>query len=554
MDQDKILGAKLFEIFLIMVMTLNLQASGGRIRLGSRRVSYGFTTSQALQALGNMAMKVTTTNISTTLSYKINADVGRELLARCFDAHLVYCPGDRTLATVPSDSSMMQPTAKGVAVVARFVAKLGVAPEKWPLIITLNYNSLALISFQRNPIDDTILLSPKLIQLIFSWMMGPQPNVWDPFNPPDPISIQLAHGNYPGLPQERLHLMPQSTSSSSNSKAEVLPYHHRYYTNPELDLLSQYYSSAAGLRLIKHVGKVIRCFSGKGICQWLMDCTDLDSPRQAVVIASHMMNMGLIQAVLESPLRLAEGQFTPHRSCYYSVSERGLAALRWAQPPLNPFADSIKGNPSDGWIKAYFADASLDLLLGQVLEDPGLAQLLQQYLDLEFAGENLEAYTKLWWFESRIDKLVRLVQRLMIEPKAVASAITECKLTAFQIFVCHISDDLPYPVNIELKLKARVARLFADPAHFDAEEVGEFIHTPQELTFEAADQSRPPLYLEESVTEEVFGPINENRCASSLSELAYLARLAMAYRGVMNHLYRVMETDNFPRFVQLFSI
>lgn len=548
MDQDRILGAKLFEIYALMIIELKLEASPSRLRLGAKRVSYGFTTSQALTAMANMAMKITNTNLSTTLSYRIAPDVGRELLARFFDAHLVYCPSDRTLATVPSGNTMMQPTAKGVAVVTRFISRLGLSADKWPSIVVLVYNSLALINLQRNPLDDTLLLSPKLIKLLFSWMMGPLPNVWDPFNPPDPVTIHPVHGNYPGIPPKRLHLMPLGTTG----KSEVLPYHHRYYTNPELDLLSQYYCATMGMRLVKHVGSVIRCFLGKGVCQWLMDCTDLDSPKQAVIIASHMMNLGLIIPVLELPLRLVPGQFTPHRSCYYTVSDVGLQGLRWQQPPLNPFADSVKSAAGDGWIKAYFADESPDMLLAQVLNDPGLAQLFQQYLDLEVAGENLEAYTKLWWFECRIDKLVRLVQGSMIEPQLVSTAIAECKLTAFQIYVCHISDDLPYPVNIELKLKARVTRLFANPHYFDAEDAGEFVHTPQELTFEAADQSRPPLYLEESMTEEVFGP-TADRCGST-EELAHLARLAMAFRGVMNHLFRVMETDNFPRFVQLFAM
>lgn len=539
MEYSRVRNGKFLEIYALTILQLNLcpVTQSFRPRLTSRQVSFGFTMDAAIKVLVSLLLRMELTHFATKMSYEISHDLARQFVQKFFDAHLVHCPGQRCSTLPPLASVPIQPTAKGVAVVSLFVVNMGMLMLRWPSIVHSEYNSMKLVVLPRDPVKDTLKVSPALVLLLFTWMMGPFRNVWDPLHKSDPISMPSS----PEIPH-----LPARMDSLVDAKPLVLPYYHRYYTNPALEAVTQYYTSTVGIRLIKELNcgsfSEYNCFSGKGMCQWILDCTDVVSLRQAAEFGNKMLAMQLIEPITKAPLKLTHALFAAKRNCYYSIGPMGKMVIHATSTP-NPSitTDRPPRYSIDEWIQSYLGGDAInthkprpttaDLLLRQTLSDPGYTLLFQQYLDKELSGENLQAYIKLDGFQEMIDHLVSVIETA--DSYHIRLAINDCKSHAFHIFVIHISEDGASSVNIDSLLRLRVLQLFIDPER-EIDENRVYLNTPVSAEF-PEDPFCPPV-------EDVFG------IEHPLPDLTHLARLLGVYRQIKNHLYRTMETDSFERF------
>lgn len=562
MEGGRIHDSKLMEIFALLIIQLELVDSTLSSRL-TKSVGYLFTSKAAVKAMKALQLQIPSVQFTTGLSYKINLELAWQLLDRFFDAHLLHCPLDRTVSKVPQSLTASQPTAKGVAVTDQFARLVGVGPSAWPVLLLTSYNLMNLIPIPRHPIEDTPILLDNLISVVFQLMMGPFCNVWDAVNPPDPI------GPPPGMPRPRQStnpfLLPGEVGAIPNrtksvpqlllkrSRPEhVLPYHHRYYTNPELDSHTQYYTSRVGLRFMKQVVclgvKINNVFSGKALCQWLIDCTDISTLKQAIEMGQRMLIQQLICPVKLAPSKSLMEAFSSHRQCLYTLGPKGQSMVHWVPSPRR----GIRQHKEE-WLQSYVASETPGKLdLPQVILDPGYCLLFQLYLDSERARENLDAYLKLQAFRAKTEQLARAVRAC--DHNTVKLVAKECKLLAFHIFVTFIADNLPFMVNVDSLMRSRATAVFMDPEMLGSDDET-FLHTPVAHTYDEAEKLQrekedtpglrqalvaPPSYSTCGLTE-VFG-------IEAPEELAQLAQITLAFNDISTHIYRLMETDSFPRF------
>lgn len=303
----------------------------------------------------NMVLKKTNGSSITTILCKLDHSSSLRVLSRFIDARLLHFPGDRTRKEVMM-GAVLQPTAKGIFLLSRCHARQGLEVESLKSLLASRYNSMECFTFDRRPQTDAIVTSECLVHLLFEKFMGKEPNFYDP------------------------------GESGKNHSGQCSPYAHRYYTHPDSDALTQYYNSR-GVRLFANhqVGggtRVPWCFTGRAAFQWLVECTDAMSSREACDIANTFVRNGLVVRIGGDE---REHRMDFSKNSFYQLTEKGKHVCKWTRN-ANDVVTSSKA----------LTDCSLDM----VLEDAGLRQLFRQHLEKDFCQENLNFYTDFQRFKS----------------------------------------------------------------------------------------------------------------------------------------------------------
>lgn len=255
-----------------------------------------------------------------------------------------------------------------------------------PEILQSSFNSMELIYFERDSRLDSIIHNEYWDKLLFLQVMGSQMNVWSSSSSPEHIknlgecfsekNTNPQNGNQNGIPniinpslaltnedeffqylrKRELELLEREKNSSApkvnsnvetnstkkeltkkNNKQilqhEVSPFYHKFFTNPDSDCHIQYYTSKNGLRFFKaktytdddnKIQTCYRCFSGKALVQYLMDCTDLMYLGEAIKVSKCFLKYQLIE-----PLNSQSVDFKNTKESLYVVSDKGLGLLKW---------------------------------------------------------------------------------------------------------------------------------------------------------------------------------------------------------------------------------
>ncbi|EMG47990.1 hypothetical protein G210_1526 [Candida maltosa Xu316] len=571
----KIFEKDLKDIFSLLIISLKLKRDSSLniistplIKISnplSKKYPFSFSLDEAMESMKKMDLSIESTNTITHISYNFKPDISLLLVTQFFKARLLHSPADRT-RNEPKSNVVLQPTPKGLAIVQQFCERVGLPKADFPEILLANdFNTMELFKFDRDLNTDKILYSEYFLHLLFNTMMGPKPNVWTPSNKPDSVlpkalleNEKFDNLNYsdkipetgfsfskfqdPGTGKNK-----NGTSSTSSHKSTIIsPFHHRYFTNPESDSHTQYYVSSVGVRLLKNKEILINpdksitvdyCISGKAICQWIIDCTDIMNPKQSSEIASLFLKVGLIKHVIES-----NNDFS--RNDYYQITTFGQSISQWN------ISNDAKTNAEEVAEKN-----NLNLTLEDVLSDPGMKFQFRKHLARDFCVENLESFTQLKQFDKKYRIWKNLKQFSKDNAQYHGSVNIDqrldelqksCMSIAYQIYNTYLSNDAPYVVNIDFKLRSKIIALMTSQEHDSADDESmKYLQTPTEehgssLMF--SNDFEPPAETKELTLEEEMQLQEDN-----------LAEIANLLGQIRNQIYRLMEKDSIPKFLDMLA-
>lgn len=519
----KIYEKDIKDIYSMMLLCLRLR----EYNVPKRRLNYFFKNhpftfhvNDAVEALNNLTVSIDLSRVTTVISYSIKPELGTALVKKFFAAKLLHCPTDRTRSK-PKQGVLLQPTPKGVALLEDFYRNIGGTREKAPEILLSTLNSMELFKFERDPITDKILYSEYLLQLFFKKLVGKYPHVWSPHDKPDklpnaetkldlndnydfcPMSADMVHANLQNI-LEGVAMNAASDDDGFSDPGSLRqlatsdhnfhsPLHHRYFTNPDSDSHVQYYVSDSGIKFHKdkiftnHNGEKVAIkysISGKALCQWICDCTDILNMSHAIKICDLLLTSKYFSPVTLYPSSAAMDRFVPSRDSFYILTKIGLNVLEWTTdsdvmeldssylcdndegPSQNAvFLPDVMGDLQEQSSKP--GHDTITMSLKESLKDPGSRYLFKKHLESEFCAENLEAYLQLKQFGKRMKVLDRLLGLKISDNlktnKSLDNQINQLAdaslALVYKIYFTYFSSDAPFLLNVDYNLKKQISEI-----------------------------------------------------------------------------------------------
>ncbi|GAV53557.1 hypothetical protein ZYGR_0AK00590 [Zygosaccharomyces rouxii] len=523
-------------VYSVFLICLNLQdvdkeSKKGVFPFQKTVYPFSFSIQDAVEIMKHLELQVDMSVTCISISYTIQPEMAYYLLEIFMAAKLLHTPADRT-RSLPKDKVLLQPTPKGVAILQKYVRDVGL--KKIPDILTSDFSSMELFSFERSSETDSIIHSDYLIHILFITMMGISPNVWSPSNPNDKIpclSKLLEYNNNDDLTFENLQFtnfnqfqvtkreeefswQDHISEARLHDEKRTSPFAHRFFTNPDSDSHVQYYTSDCGLRIFKgrsygpNKTLIDFSFTTKALWQWLMDCTDIMYPKEAVSVAAIFFKCGLIIPILDNPSQ--RSRFYISRSCHYTFSRRGWDVCQWnidnvgdissctssttggsgskrcrreshffdtATAEENIFIKDTSGSDSD---KTIVSPEYRFKEFDDILNDPGMRYLFRRHLENEFCVENLDAYFEIKKFVKKIILLEKLNNarnsggthrggkgkvsdiKAVIDA-ALAKQTNECLEIGYHIYASYIAVGAPYQLNIDHTLRESISTIMLQP-------------------------------------------------------------------------------------------
>lgn len=501
---------------------------------------FSFSMGEAVERMKNLELQVDMNSTCINISYNIQSDLACHLLETFMAAKLLHTPADRT-RNEPKENVLLQPTPKGVGILQKYVRDIGL--KNIPKILFSDFNSMELFVFERSSATDSIIHSDYLINILFIRVMGTHPNVWSPSNQNDKIpslSKLLEYNNdtfsfediefetFNGFNKRQMSheketpWLYQVSDPQLQNENRISPFAHKYFTNPDSDSHIQYYVSDSGLRLFKSKAfggnKNIfdYCFTTKALWQWLMDCTDIVYPKEAVSVAALFFRAGLIVPIVLPPSENSKRKFNISRLSYYTLTNRGWDIAQWnadnkikiarSSSPESKLctprssmlehksseADETASvhegaflNPSSGSkseeetaIGPVYSFRDMD----DILQDPGMRYLFRSYLERYFCAENLDAFVEIKKFLKKMTILKKLIDSKHVNDLkkvrkrkssdnnitatidcALARQANECLEIGYHIYATYIMVKSPYQLNIDHNLRESISKVMLYP-------------------------------------------------------------------------------------------
>lgn len=432
-EYDSLPFKELCSMFSVMIISLKLRAGTNLLRF-SKQVPYLFRMEEVLNLLQEVALPPMREDTYFTIKYATDVPHIPQIVDAFFEAHLLHCPKSRT-ADLPKPGVSIQPTAKGVAVLHSFCMQVGVPLALMPQVVKSSYNSMRLVALERDR-KDRLICSELLLVHIFCKVIGEQPRCWTPDSTADPViqhsNMVNAIGGCSGL--EGAACLTHSPRNDGPPKTS--PYHHPYFTNPDSDALSQYYTSSLGIRF--HYVNGTYATTAKSMIQWVCDCTTVATKLEARQIVEL-----LIQAGHVIPLKNKSGE-----------------AIKLATGDV---LRSIKKFALEA--KDINVVASGEQELGRILEDPGYKLLFSDYLSLTFRDENLEGYTVISKLNKNIHAVLYSATTVLLKhacahatSQKLISVLKSLLFRAYLIYLGYFDANSPCQLNIPYELRNRVGR------------------------------------------------------------------------------------------------
>lgn len=532
--------------------------------------SYSFSLKTAINRMKNLEIPANSNTTCVHVSYSIKDALAKYLLVAFMEAKLLHTPADRT-RNEPKDKVLLQPTPKGVAILTKYCKDIGL--KKIPDILISNLNSITLFTFERSSITDSLIHSDKLLHILLTKIMGEKPNVWKPNMNEDKLptlsellennndiftfenAIDYFNGDFPPIwpgkngdneEGSNTHIDENDLGSNEEDDGDTIwvdqipetqlmdidrksPLSHKYFTNPDSDSHIQYYASDTGLRLFynkqfMNPSICVRyCFTSKVLWQWLMDCTDILYPKEAITLSALFLKIGLLCPILSKPSNIKSGKFCISRSSFFTLSSLGWDLVNWNQMDCDIMKREIISNKienvengDDGIyhrgkiieidINSNESNSTMvstinesDLVnnknmnltnLEDILSDPGMRYLFRKHLEKEFCVENLDVYIMIKKFLKRMTILKKFIDnnkgsnggdnnasnnnkknknktsgkfiRSTID-SALSQQANECLEMAFQIYSCYIMIGAPYQLNLDHHLREEIGEVILNP-------------------------------------------------------------------------------------------
>lgn len=549
----------LSNIFESLILSLDLRDNSEKSKyllFGKQHPPFSFSVDDALNKLSNLRLDIEVKVARTTITYSMKQGLAFDLLKQFFEAKLIHYPNSRT-ETKLERHGILQITPKGTAMVCAFCQSIGMPSKAIPSVVKSAFNSMELFNLERSSVNQNILCSEYLVKMLFSWVMGPVPNVWSVDRQPDPISCVYyetgSDGEYDFFSADE----HRSQNGDGSTKESVIsPFHHRYFTNPESDSHVQYYVSNTGVRLFKQKvflnndKKVVvdYCVSGKAIVQWLCDCTSVRNAAEAVSIGDLFIERGLLRQITVDKQR-----FLNDRNAFYILTEQGSVACKWSaktkRKNLTNNFPLLDIHPS-GFSTGQFDGPTLK----DIIKDPGLRILFKMHMQKERCVENVDAYILLVNFGDLVQQVFKLhkyYQALEDGPRkskvfnAISFHMNSFFSKAFQLYSAYISADLQFDLNIDYKLRQDAHRLLT----FDGPLLPTIDHmmTPMtdKLFFGDQDLSQ--------IAQPLTPPVDANHViieSDLVKNVALVRDIHRVFLKIADSIFRLMEIDSYPKFIK----
>lgn len=362
--------------------------------ISKKKYPYCFTIKNAIEVMENLSIDIKHGSTLTKISYETKPKFAFELIQIFFSSKLLHCPDDKTMDKLNSSCSqnfLLQPTPKGVAILHWFCQRVGISQMmncNLPDILNSKFNSMELITFERDSRSDLIIHNEYWDKLLFLQIMGSKLNIWSTNSPPDEIKLlgdyfnkedsnngvknmlnpSLAltnedtffeylrnrqneliekesklnslsnndsNNNNNNKNQQQQQSSPNSNKynqiKANNKNHEISPFYHKFFTNPDSDSHVQYYTSKNGLRFFK--SKSIFVNNKK---------VQIDNCFSGKAIVQYLMDctdlMYQIEAIKVASFFLKyeliksisnSNEFKPSKDSIYILTEKGLDLVKW---------------------------------------------------------------------------------------------------------------------------------------------------------------------------------------------------------------------------------
>ncbi|KAI7961572.1 hypothetical protein MJO28_002061 [Puccinia striiformis f. sp. tritici] len=504
---------------------------------------------------------VTTT---TTTTFSMNRDIAKGICQHFMDARLIENAAD-PLNPIFKERGIYQITPKGLHVLERFITKNGIHADHLVRVFTTQPICMKLLHLERRPTDDEIHITPNVINVVFKRFSGGR-------NP-----------NYVCDPNETNR--NPTTVRPFTENPRLTPNYDRSL-GVELQDVREKASSGTTL-LVKHV------FSSTSAIDWLVDFSTCCGREEAAELLAHFVRYGLItlhidrskgadkvaQVLIRAPSTeqtipgvFLEGQFKYGAKVTYRITDEGRrlsgvdrsqqqqpriseddphsandqgVSIPGQQDSLNDgrqvLRDILHADSNDGaaWVRdATSSSARLKAILGE----PALRSLFRDFLRSHICEENLHYWIDVQEFRRRfatsstavgVGSLTTPSNHLQPnsssssanpKKKIPSSATTAMEQhqeklvsTALLIFNTYLAPGSPSELNIDHNLRADVIS-----------------------------------YMSKAVDEAQGTPNSPDPSEGSVPALraTQVQALLRHYERIADHIYRLMATDQVPKFVR----
>lgn len=546
-------GKSFSNVFEALIIGLNLEDRPGKAKpsfFGKPSPPFSFSVEDAVQKLCNLTIDIELRMAKTTVAYSMKPNLAFDLLRKFFDAKLFHYPNSRTEAKL-SRHGVLQITPKGAALVYAFCQNIGMPTKCMPAIVKSNINTMELFMLERSPASESILYSSYLVHILFSWVMGPNPNIWSSEKASDPATCVF----YDTTSEDTFAFSSSSdgecflTPEEKTMTQSVSPFHHKYFTNPESDSHVQYYVSNTGVRLFKlktfinddKKVMVDYCVSGKAIVQWLSDCSSVTTTAEAISIAKLFIEANLLR-----PITMDDEMFLNERNAFYVLTERGSEVCNWGRRMRARGEQLLNASNRIGV-------ASKGPSLKNILKDPGLRLLFKMHMQKERCVENVNAYVQLSDFNSLEQQVLKLYShyntledgpRKMKVRNAIEFHTNKFYSKAFQLYSAYISPDLQFDLNIDYKLRQDAQNLMTLEGPMLPSV--DYMMTPMVEKEFLGELDITKLDSPASVEKPVYFRYENGDLTQTVAMVEDIRRV---FRQIAKSIFRLMEIDSYPKFI-----
>jgi hypothetical protein len=328
---------------------VSLPLTAHRVRF--RMIDFTFTSDEAITNLGSLkfsqsnrmpdpkdSSRVVTTTTTTTFS--MAKEMARSVCQKFLEAKFVESVEGKT--DFMNKSSVWQLTPKGIHILERFCTRNGIASAHVKAVIESNRNPRQLVVLERNTDTDKLHHDEQTVEIIFRRFIGTTAN---------------------------------ETQSDSDS-------------------IHEFSKCDIGVKLVKHRPTSQRqfeyTFHGRNAAQWLMDCSTMVDPREALEVGSLFLQLKLIAPV--DP-RNSENQFQPSKQVHYYIAGWLLEEV--------PSGGEIAVKSRDGVARDSNSNRT-----NVIIRNPSWRLLYREFLKETMCEENLSFYLEVQEFKRQYNAAI----------------------------------------------------------------------------------------------------------------------------------------------------
>jgi len=430
---------------LYSTLMVSLPLTPHRVRF--RMIDFTFTSDEAITNLGSLKFsqsnrmpdpkdpsRVVTTTTTTTFS--MAKEMARSVCQKFLEAKFVESVEGKTDFT--NKSSVWQLTPKGIHILERFCTRNGIQSAHVKAVIDSNRNPHQLVILERNTENDKLHHDEQTVEIIFRRFVG-------------------------------------TTANEIQSDS---------------DSIHEFSNCSVGVKLVKHRPSQSRqyeyTFHGRNAAQWLLDCSTMVDPREAVEVGSLFLQLKLIAPV--DP-RNSEHTFQPVKQVHYYITPHGERVAGWTVEDASS-ADSLTAKSRDGVARDSNSNRT-----NVIIRNPSWRLLYREFLKETMCEENLSFYLEVQEFQRQY--------RAAISDKGdnKVETIRETLAAAYGLYNAFLAPGSPNELNIDhglrTQLATRMTRAVGDDAAMlqSLNEVASLFEKAQNSIFKLMSSDSVPKFI-----------------------------------------------------------